>query len=127
MKKLIKLLILLVIIGAIIKFAVAMVAKSKFAAMSDEEIRAFLADKLDGKVSEEQLASIQDAVIAGVRGAEAGAPEVEDEASDEADEDADEEAEATEEDEESDEVSADEAGEKAAELIEAVTEAVEED
>ena len=123
MKKLIKLLILLVINGAIIRFAVAMVAKSKFASMTDDEIRAFLAAKLDGKVSEEQLASIQDAVIAGVRGAEAGAPEVPEdveEAVEEAEEALDEVA------EDVAEASAEAAGERAAELIEAVKEATEE-
>ena len=125
MKKLIKLVILLVIIGAIVKVVVGMVAKSKFASMSDEEIRAFLAAKLDGKVSEEQLASIQDAVIAGIRGAEAGAPEMEEAATEDADEA--EEVEEAEEAEDAEEASAEAAGEKAAELIEAVVEAVDED
>lgn len=123
MKKLIKLLILLVIIGAIIKFVGGMVMKNKLAAMSDEEIREFLAAKLAGKVSDEQLASIQDAVVSGVRGAEAGAPDVPEDLG-EAVEEAEE---AVEEAVEEAEVTAEEAGEKAAELIEAVAEAVEDD
>lgn len=123
MKKLIKLIVVLAIIGAIIKFVGAMVVKNKLAAMSDDEIRGFLASKLDGKVSPEQLASIQDAVVAGVRGAEAGAPDVPEdieelvEDTEEAVEEVAEEAEAT----------AEAAGDKAAELIEAVSDAVEDD
>ena len=41
--------------------------RQKLAAMSDDEIRLFLAEKLDGRVPGEQLAQIQDAVIAKVR------------------------------------------------------------
>lgn len=121
MKKLIKLLVVLVIIGVIIKFVGAMVMKKKLATMSDEEIRGFLASKLDGKVSPEQLASIQDAVIAGVRGAEAGSPDVPEDI-EELVEDA---AEEVVEEAEEAEATAEAAGDKAAELVEALEEAVE--
>ncbi len=67
MKKLIKLL-LVVIVASVIAAAVASaISKKKLAGMSDDEIRAFLASKIGTKVGEDQLGSIQDAVIAGVR------------------------------------------------------------
>lgn len=67
MKKLLKLLFLLVLVVGVAGVVAAIVSRKKFESMSDAEIRAFLADKLDGKVDEAQLASIQDAVVAGVR------------------------------------------------------------
>ena len=67
MKKLLKLLFLLGLVVGVAGVVAAIVSRKKFESMSDEEIRAFLADKLDGKVDEAQLASIQDAVVAGVR------------------------------------------------------------
>lgn len=45
----------------------AFVTRKKLGSMTDDEIRGFLASKLEGKVDEDQLSSIQDAVISGVR------------------------------------------------------------
>lgn len=67
MKKLIKLVLLVVLVTAVMGAIASFASRKKFASMSDDEIRAFLANKLDGKVAEDQLTSIQDAVIAGVR------------------------------------------------------------
>ena len=67
MMKLVKLLFLLVIVAVIAAAVAAVVSRKKFEAMSDDEIRAFLHDKLADKVADEQLTSIQDAVIGGVR------------------------------------------------------------
>ena len=65
--KFFKFLLLVFVIAAGVAVAVSIASKKKFAGMSDDEIRGFLAGKLDGKVAEDQLTSIQDAVIAGVR------------------------------------------------------------
>jgi predicted Ser/Thr protein kinase len=67
MKKLLKLVFLLVLVVGVAGVVAAIVSRKKFESMSDDEIRSFLAEKLDGKVDEAQLASIQDAVVAGVR------------------------------------------------------------
>jgi len=67
MKKLLKLILLLMMVGLVAGAVAAYVSRKKFQAMSDEEIRDFLAGKLEGKVAADQLASIQEAVIAGVR------------------------------------------------------------
>lgn len=67
MKKLLTAVLLLVLIGVVAGIAASLAARKRLESMSDEEIRAFLADKLDGKVGEEQLATIQDATVAGVR------------------------------------------------------------
>ncbi len=67
MKKLFKLLFLVLFVAVVAAVVAAVVSRKKFESMSDEEIRAFLAEKLEGKVDEAQLAGIQDAVIAGVR------------------------------------------------------------
>lgn len=72
-KKLIKFIFLVIIVSAIAAVVASLVSKKKLAHMTDEEIRAYLASKLGGKVGEDQLGSIQDAVIAGVRrGADVG-------------------------------------------------------
>lgn len=42
--------------------------KKRFLAMSEDEQRAFLADKIGSKVPEEKLTEIQDAVISAVNG-----------------------------------------------------------
>lgn len=42
--------------------------KQKFLALTEEEQRAFLADKIGSKVPEDKLAEIQDAVISAVNG-----------------------------------------------------------
>ena len=67
MKKFLTAVLLLVLIGVIAGIAASLAARQRLEAMSDEEIRAFLADKLGGKVGEDQLATIQDATVAGVR------------------------------------------------------------
>jgi predicted Ser/Thr protein kinase len=68
MKKLFKLLFVLLLVGAVAAVVAAIVSRRKFESMTDDEIRGFLSEKLEGRVGEEQLASIQDAVVAGVRG-----------------------------------------------------------
>jgi len=67
MKKLIKFVLFVALVTAAIGAVASFASRKKFASMSDDEIRAFLANKLEGKVADDQLASIQDAVIAGVR------------------------------------------------------------
>ncbi len=53
-------------IGAIVALVVNQ--KQKFAGMSEEEIRAYLDQKLAGRMSEDQVAQIQDAVVSAVKG-----------------------------------------------------------
>ncbi len=73
MKKLIKFVFLVIVVSTIAAVVASAISKKKLVHMSDEEIRAYLASKLGGKVGEDQLGSIQDAVIAGVRrGSDAG-------------------------------------------------------
>ncbi len=67
MKKLFKTMLLFVFIGAVAVVIASYVSKKKLESMSDDEIREFLAQKLDGKVGPEQLETIQNSVIAGVR------------------------------------------------------------
>lgn len=67
MKKFLTTILLLVLIGVVAGVAASLAARRRLEAMSDEEIRAFLADKLEGKVGEDQLTTIQDATVAGVR------------------------------------------------------------
>ena len=67
MKRFLKLMVLLIVVAAVAGVVASLVSRRKFMAMSDDEIRSFLAGKLEGKVDDDQLASIQDAVIAGVR------------------------------------------------------------
>ncbi len=67
MKRFLKLLVLLIVVAAVAGVVASLVSRRKFMAMSDDEIRSFLAGKLEGKVDDDQLAGIQDAVIAGVR------------------------------------------------------------
>ena len=52
-------------IGAIVALVVNQ--KQKFSGMSEEEIREYLDLKLVGRMSEEQVAQIQDAVISAVK------------------------------------------------------------
>ena len=63
----IKLVFVVAIVAMIAGAVSAYLSRKRFESMTDDEIRAMLASKLDGRVSEEQLASIQDSVIAGVR------------------------------------------------------------
>ncbi|MFV1999623.1 MAG: hypothetical protein ACC654_04585 [Acidimicrobiia bacterium] len=67
MKRLIKIVFILAIVGAVAAIVASAVSKRKLSSMSDDEIRAFLESKLSGKVGDDQLGSIQSAVIAGVR------------------------------------------------------------
>lgn len=67
MKKLIKIMFLVILVSAVASAVASIVSKKKLSNMSDDEIREFLASKLSSKVGEEQLGSIQKAVIAGVR------------------------------------------------------------
>lgn len=75
MRTLIKLILFVMLIGLVAGAVSAYLSRKRLESMSDDEIRAMLATKLDGRVSDEQLTSIQDSVIAGVR---AGRPEEED-------------------------------------------------
>ena len=65
--KVLKALFWIGVITGIAVGAAAFYQRQKLAAMSDDEIRAFLAEKMDGRVPGEQLAQIQEAVIAKVR------------------------------------------------------------
>ncbi len=69
MGKLIKLLLIIAIAVAIgVGVAKLNEQKQMFLALSEEEQRAFLAEKIGSKVPEEKLAEIQDAIIAAVNG-----------------------------------------------------------
>jgi len=61
--------LVLILIAAGIGAIVALVVnqKQKFSGMSEEEIREYLDLKLVGRMSEEQVAQIQDAVISAVK------------------------------------------------------------
>ena len=67
MRTLIKLVFIVAVLAMIAGAVSAYLSRKRFESMSDDEIRAMLASKLEGRVSEEQLVSIQDSVIAGVR------------------------------------------------------------
>ena len=62
--------LILVLLAAGIGAVVALVVnqKQKFAGMSEEEIRAYLDQKLAGRMSEDQVSQIQDAVVSAVKG-----------------------------------------------------------
>ena len=68
MKTLLKLIFVLLAISVVAAIVASVVSKKKLESMSDDEIREFLGLKLSGKVGEDQLVAIQDAVISGVRG-----------------------------------------------------------
>lgn len=68
MKKLLKLVLFVLLLAVLAGAVASYLSRKRFESMSDEEIRDMLASKLDGRVSDEQLVSIQDSVIAGVRG-----------------------------------------------------------
>ncbi len=68
MKKLLSTLFLMIIVGLVVAGVASYMSKKRLESKSDDEIREFLARKLDGKVGEEQLATIQNAVIGGIRG-----------------------------------------------------------
>ena len=66
--------LILVLLAAGIGAMVALVVnqKQKFAAMSELEIRAYLDQKLSSRMSEDQVAQIQDAVVSAVKGVQDG-------------------------------------------------------
>jgi hypothetical protein len=68
MKAFFKLVFVLLLIGVVAGVIASVVSKKKLESMSDDEIREYLGTKLAGKVGDDQLATIQDAVISGVRG-----------------------------------------------------------
>ena len=69
MRKLVRFaVLLLIIVGIGVVINKLQAQKEMFLAMTEEEQRQFLADKIGGKVPEEKLAEIQDAVISGIRG-----------------------------------------------------------
>ena len=61
--------LILILIAAGIGAIVALVVnqKQKFSGMSEEEIREYLELKLAGRMSDEQVAQIQDAVVSAVK------------------------------------------------------------
>ena len=59
--------LLLIIVGIGMAVTKLQEQKERFMAMTEEEQRQFLADKIGNKVPEEKLAEIQDAVVAGIR------------------------------------------------------------
>lgn len=69
MSNLIKLLLIVAIaVGIGVGVAKLNEQEQKFLALTEEEQRAVLADKIGSKVPEEKLAGIQDAVISAVNG-----------------------------------------------------------
>lgn len=100
MKKLLKSLFVMIVVGLVVAGVASYMSKKRLEAKSDDEIREFLAKKLDGKVGEEQLVTIQDAVIGGIRGKSAS----EDVTADEASAEPSDEASADDEDSEADDV-----------------------
>jgi predicted phage tail protein len=68
MKFFFKLVFVVLVAGAVAAVVGSIVSKKKLESMSDDEIREFLGVKLAGKVGDDQLVTIQEAVISGVRG-----------------------------------------------------------
>jgi hypothetical protein len=68
MKSFFKFVLILLVISAIAAVVASIVSKKKLESMSDDEIREYLGLKLAGRVGEDQLVTIQDAVVSGVRG-----------------------------------------------------------
>lgn len=68
MKSFCKLAFVVLVIGVFAAVVVSIVSKRKIETMTDDEIRDYLKVKLSGKVGDDRLATIQDAVVAGVRG-----------------------------------------------------------
>ncbi len=69
MAKFLKVMLILVIaVGIGVGVAKLNEQKQKFMAMTEEEQRAFLADKIGSKVPQEKLEEIQNAVISAVNG-----------------------------------------------------------
>ena len=68
MKLFVKLLFITFVVGLIAAVVASIVSKKKLESMSDDEIREYLGVKLAGRVGDDQLLTIQDAVVTGVRG-----------------------------------------------------------
>lgn len=68
MKTFFKLLFITFVVGLIAAAVASAVSKKKLESMSDDEIREYLGVKLTGRVGDDQLVKIQDAVVSGVRG-----------------------------------------------------------
>jgi hypothetical protein len=67
MGKILKVLLIIAIaIGIGVFISMAMEMKERFFAMSEEEQRSFIAEKLGDKVPEDKLTEIQDAVVTAV-------------------------------------------------------------
>lgn len=124
MKKLIKFVFVLLFLAMIAGAVASYLSKKRFESMSDEEIREMLAAKLGDRVSEDQLVSIQDSVIAGVRARKPGGEDHYVEDVQHAVEDLTEVAHDVEVAAEEQGASAAEAGKKGAEAIDAIAEAV---
>lgn len=71
MKKLFKLVLVVLVVGLISAVVASIVSKKKLESMSDDEIREYLGLKLAGRVGDDQLVTIQNAVVSGVRGKQA--------------------------------------------------------
>jgi hypothetical protein len=71
MKMFLKLVFVGLIVGLIAAAVASVISKKRLASMSDEEIREYLGLKLAGRVGDDQLVTIQNAVVAGVRGKQA--------------------------------------------------------
>jgi sensor histidine kinase regulating citrate/malate metabolism len=68
MKKLIKIIFLLLVFGVFIAALAMAMSKKKLAAMTPDEIRSFLEERVGDKVTAEQLNAIQTAVVGAVHG-----------------------------------------------------------
>jgi hypothetical protein len=68
MKSFFKFVFILFVISVVAAVVASIVSKKKLESMSDDEIREYLGLKLAGRVGEDQLVTIQDAVVSGVRG-----------------------------------------------------------
>jgi len=68
MKSLFRLVFVLLLVAAVAGVVASIVSKKKLDSMTDDEIREYLGLKLAGKVGDDQLVKIQDAVVSGVRG-----------------------------------------------------------
>lgn len=72
MSKFVKILLVLAFAAGVwVGVKLMMEQKERFLALSEDEQRAFLADKIGSKVPEEKLVEIQDAVISAVSGKKA--------------------------------------------------------
>jgi hypothetical protein len=56
------------IVGLVAAVVASVISKKKLESMTDDEIREYLGLKLQGRVGDDQLVTIQNAVVSGVRG-----------------------------------------------------------